>query len=688
MQPPIVVVSGRPSAVLGALRLQYGVTHPRAFERPQAFVGGVPNWAREQLPRPAPVRAQVENIGRQAAHNALAGAKAEADRQAARLEAEIRETIRRETGVAVPANIPTNREDAVRLGVRAAQSAFEQQTGIQFPANIPTSQKELEKLGSAQARALADKALRDYGVPPMVLDLPDFELNAEGVRDVAYAAAKSWGEDAIEAEFGFAVEFPDKFTAEAFVDSLGSLIPTDVEGFIDAGIAYGTQVAAGALTSLLAGAGVGSVIPGLGTVVGIAVALAVTALRGWLEPAEQAKCETRIPAQVPAPYALSPMEQMPYTVRRLAYIRDLIDRERGTKRGKERCRGGPIVEYAGYLSTLYTSLSHASEKTPQTLGLPQLAHLIPIYEQTPQMPYVVDFLRAMRARRSKLDGLMARAQLVDRMPYAQVMSLRWEIVTEMRTAGVQLAYAPGAQTEQWFRTLTTLFSQIDTREKAQADKRRAEQLAGRRRYEQATAAQLTEHEMQMLQLRCSDGDQAACERYRELQRGAAPPGPSAQERLERDVAAGCLRMSVQWAKDNPDKAKCLNHSEATWMIDLCKQVFLKTIAPAEGAAKLNEIVAAACAREAPAVAPTDWPCLPFVPMTAAMEADPAGRHCGAMLTKWSADNPDKAKCLSPDDRRQMFELCHRTFGTRTLSAAVAFQQIQAIVNRACARAHL
>ncbi len=611
MHAPIAV-SGRPGDVLAALRRQHSLAHLRPWEQRRAFVGAsVPAWAMDQLPRATPRRAQMQDVGERAAAAAINSIKAAGARKAARLEAEIRETIRRETGVTVPAHIPTNKAEAIKLGKRQLQSAFEQQTGVKFPANVPTSKKELERLGVQQAKSLGAKALREFGVPAMALDFPDFELSAEGVRDVAYAAAKSWGEDAIEAEFGFPVKFPDKFTAQAVVASLASIIPTDVAGFIDAGIAYGTQVAAGALTSLLVGAGGGSVVPGLGTVVGIAVALTVAGLRSLLEPKEQARCETRIPKDVPAPLALGAIEQMPLTVMRLVYIRSLIARERGTKRGKERCQGGPIVEYAGYLSTLYTRLSHASEKTPETLGLPQLGHLIPLYQRTPKYPYVVDFLRAMTARSAHLQAMVARAARVNTMPYAQVQSLRWELVTEMRTAGVQMAYAPGPMTEQWFRTLAQIFGQVDARDKAQAGRRRAEQLAGQRRYEAATAEQLTEHEKQILQLRCSDGDEKACQRYRDLTTGRARPGISAQARLERDVTRGCLAMAVKWANDNPDKAKCLNHSETTWMLDLCKQVFTKQIAAAEGAAKLTEIVRQACARGARVEPEPPWPCPPL-----------------------------------------------------------------------------
>lgn len=679
---------GGPGHVLDALRLEYGLTHMRPWERPSAFIGAAraPAWATDQLPQPIPTRARVVDAGRRAGQAQIARATAEGRRQAARLEAELREKFRQETGVPLPPNMPTNKEDAIKLGVRTAQSALERQTGYTFPAKIPTSQKELEKLGKAQAQALAAKALAEYGVPPIVLDLPDFELSAEGVRDVAYAAGKEWAEDAIAAEFGYPIELPDRFTAEALVDSLASIIPTDVAGFIDAGIAYGTQVAAGALTTLLAGTAIGSVIPGLGTVVGIAVALSVMAIRGWIEGPEQAKCETRIPKDVPAPFTMGPIEQMPYTVMRLVYINGLIDKERGTKRGKERCRGGPIVEYAGYLSTLYTSLSHASEDTPSKLGLPQLAHLIPLYERTPKHPYVVDFLRAMKARQAELQAKMARAARVDTIPIGQLGSVRWDLVTEMRTAGVQLAYAPGPQTEQWFRELAQAFARVDAREKAQQAKRKAEIAAGRRRYEAASAEQLTEHEKDLLQLRCSDGDEAACQRYRDLASGKATAGPAALARLERDVGRGCLAMAVKWANDNPDKAKCLNHSETTWMLELCKQVFLKTMAPAEGAAKLQEIVTQACARGPAAELEPAWPCLPLTSLTPTMAQDAAGRHCGAMLTKWAADNPTKAGCLTLADRQRMYDLCYQTFGPRTLTPALAFQQIQAVVAQACARA--
>lgn len=82
----------------------------------------------------------------------------------------------------------------------------------------------------------------------------------------------SAAENALRSELGINVRLPREISIDELGRMVGFAIPHDVETVVRTAMAAGGAAVSGSITGLLAGAGIGSVVPGLGTIVGVAVA--------------------------------------------------------------------------------------------------------------------------------------------------------------------------------------------------------------------------------------------------------------------------------------------------------------------------------------------------------------------------------------------------------------------------------
>lgn len=180
------------------------------------------------------------------------------------LEASPVDAIGRATG------LPTSRKGAIR--------EFERETGITLPPSPDELVRRGKKLALNEAKKLKDDLLKEAGLPDIPIP-PLKDLTPEGVKDAVYAGAKPYLENAAASATGVPIKFPDKLSVKELEKMVGGLFPDDAIEALNLALSVGTQLAASALTSLLAGTAIGSVIPGLGTVVGLAVGLAVAGIK-------------------------------------------------------------------------------------------------------------------------------------------------------------------------------------------------------------------------------------------------------------------------------------------------------------------------------------------------------------------------------------------------------------------------
>jgi hypothetical protein len=423
---------------------------------------------------------------------------------------------------------------------RAELQKLEQ--GIGMP--VPTSVAGAKKIAGREAQKVANEAFRKMGVPAIPLSFPK-ELSADAVKDVAYASGKTYIEGAVKAKFGVPISLPAKLTAKEIGRSVGAIVPTNVEGVVDLGLAIGTQAAASAVTSLLVGAGVGSVIPGLGTIIGIGAALGVAALKGvvkdLIKPRGR-KCNR--PWTCPEiPSKLSPIELLPWIAPHYVAVHRAIAEQDGFRKS-EPCVRGPTMECYWLLNQLGLRIFDLGvAKTPLVMGGFQLDRLIPLYEnalrqfqsvglprglRTGGQDSMLLILQRMKARKAELAALQVQANRELASGRRPTSALRFKLVTELKDAAVQVQFAPGPETLNWYRAVAVYVDAITKADAAAQQRMHVEQAARRKVGEERMKdpTQAAAHNIQALQFRCGDGHQPSCVELRRLQGTAAPPRPA------------------------------------------------------------------------------------------------------------------------------------------------------------------
>jgi len=415
-----------------------------------------------------------------------------------------------------------------------------------------------KQIGLDQAKQIAGETFKNMKLPGnLPLQFPT-TLTPKGVADAAYNTGKRYAEDQIQKATGLPIKLPTSVSVEAIGKSFASLIPKDIASLVDTALSVGAQAAASAITTALAGAGLGSMVPGLGTIVGLGVALGVGAIKNALKEKPEdrnkalRKCHVTLRdvggSDIPDK---SPMELMPWVAIRQRQIGDAIAADI-KKHGL--CGMGEVVDFGFFLQQLAYQLFLAVKDTPQVLGLPQLERLIPLYEKVPTGSYkpgyavqrgyalgyilqgtpasmnslgaktaaVPAILPAMRARRDALRVLVAKADNVKKLPANELSGLRWNLATELQHAAVQYQFEPTAENEQWLLKLATYFAALEQREASDRAAAAKAKLAGEKRqkerYAQDPAWKLADERANVF-FQCSDGicpTPALAKRYAEL----------------------------------------------------------------------------------------------------------------------------------------------------------------------------
>lgn len=490
-----------------------------------------------------------------------------------------------------------------------------------------------KQLGVQQAQQAAQAALKRMNIPTSLpVQLPS-SLTPEGVADAAYRTGKGYVENLVRQKTGIPIELPRKLSLGELERSVTGLLPKNAAEALELGLAIGTQYAASAVTSLLVGAGIGSVVPGLGTIVGIGVALGVQALRGALEEKPQPyarECKTQPPAAFCQFPPVAPIDLIPWIANAQANVDGLLANEQA----KSFCGRGPLVECSAVLGTVGREAVRFTRSTVPQLNLPQLQRLIPMYERAPTTRRIFDhrtrkivwapsetqrdmgeILQAMHRRHAQLVSIAQRAARVATLPMAQVAQLRWELVREIGNAAQQYQNQPTPENQQWLALVAHSIRAVEQRVEMKRVEMKRRQEEGQRLYRQRMQdpRQAAAHNRQILQFQCSEGNQAACRKLRALgsgapsssqaarPQGASRPAPRAPARggaspmLERR----CQQLAAQLFARYPQQARCFTPAERARVVQLCLDAYArKTITPQQALQQVTQMAAKACARRA------------------------------------------------------------------------------------------
>jgi hypothetical protein len=373
----------------------------------------------------------------------------------------------------------------------------------------------VQRLGEREAKKVLNQYATKYGkaalnkLTPPGVKLPggidvggavnmilSGKVTTEGAKELVYDSTKGTAEKWMQGVTGLPITLPKDFTLKSIAGSLTSLIPTDLQGVLDKGLLVASQAVSGVLTTALAGSAIGSVIPGLGTVVGIGVALGVEALKGALKtkpPPYAQKCPTKVTC--PKVPNLSPLELLPWIATEQVAVYQAVAKDRQ----KSYCGAGASVECTYRMSTLTERVAEilnpsgvkanvltagraadATKSAAYTLGLPQLRKLIPLYERAPksrpwydtkakivvQSPNVelMRVLSQLKARKMLLDAFVARKNSIPRMTSQEAETFRYDVWDKLQNAIYQAALAPGRDTQDWLKTVGEMWTMLVRRQ--------------------------------------------------------------------------------------------------------------------------------------------------------------------------------------------------------------------------------
>jgi hypothetical protein len=333
-----------------------------------------------------------------------------------------------------------------------------------------------------------------------------------------------------------------------------------------------------ALTTIGAATGLGSLIPGIGNLVGLAIAGLVELGKAFARMGRgpqqcefDPKCED-IGAMVAN---LSPVDAVPVLARAYAGTSMRLAKEAR----REDCvllpvgGGNPEGPY-GCLRFMEQAFDHMlgfAQKTVQDMGIPQLRRLLPLYEQMPKHGWYVDvrssddlkplpllgeklsrvrdwttkaavaaeargdarseydlsvsgMIRAMQLRLLFLTELERQARGLDQASPSQLARLRFLITTEVQKATTQYIQNQSVDLQRWLQQTGVWLRALLAREAAELARRQAEQAATVARSAVIEASPALRRSLAIDQLQFECGQQGptgpACVRLREVRAGA------------------------------------------------------------------------------------------------------------------------------------------------------------------------
>jgi hypothetical protein len=511
--------------------------------------------------------------------------------------------------------VPTSTGQAKRAGAQLLQQQLQQR-------GIPTSSRQVQRQLQRQAEKEIRKGLKRVAGPEAekiksdvlkAMKLPGnipvplpAEMSVEGVKNAALNAGADYMEKELQRQTGLPIPVPRSLSVKEIERSITGILPADAGEAIELGITIGIQYASSALASVLAGAAIGSAIPGLGTVIGIGMALGVEAIKSALkEPPTVKPCKAKFPIrrvegspgsfrvaetyrQCPPFPQTSAMGLLPWLARTVVPFRAELKR----MDGGALCHG-PVQQCASILMTVSANAYNMSKKTPQVLGYYQLGQLIPQYQAAMQLPRsraqddIKLLLPAMLKRQQQLAALIAKADQVERLSARDIASLRWNLVTEFRSAGAQFALDQGPDTRQWLATLGKYMQRLQAREGAVVQERQQRQVQQTARFEQRKGdpKEQVKHVLQQLQMACGQDNAAACREYKRIAAGgaltaaqlkqfggAARPAPRsapATPRIDPNLFKRCHKIVTDLVAKNPRASKCLTRSDIDKLTRIC-----------------------------------------------------------------------------------------------------------------------
>jgi hypothetical protein len=486
-----------------------------------------------------------------------------------------------------------------------------------------------QRVGGAQAQKIVGETLKNMKLPAgaaSAIVIPR-EASAEAVRDAAIEGGIRYAESAIQKKTGLPIRLPRKPNLKEIERSITGLLPGDAEEAIDLGVNIGIQAASGALASLIAGAAIGSTIPGLGTVIGIGMALGYQALKSALKekPAPgQRLCTGR---QLPCPQvpAMSPIDLLPWIQEQRVTLTQAIAGEKS----RRMCGHGPMITCNNALETLgmdiFNVLSGSTgrgstrgyaKSTVKVMGLYEVLQTIPRYERAapmrvtyidPKKPRInirgrsvlqrvqvkgntgekiETILNWLRFRKKELEQLVAQANNMEKLTPNQLSGIHWTLITELKNAGQQYALNPNNNTKQWLATLANYTRRWEKANAAIRERifKRAEEGKKRAAARAGDVGWQQRHKRQQLQFLCSDGNQKACADLRAMgpvsaaeraTRTARPaptrPAPArpAPARPDPQLYRRCYTLVTELVKKNPRAQKCLTRSDLDQLTKIC-----------------------------------------------------------------------------------------------------------------------
>lgn len=376
---------------------------------------------------------------------------------------------------------------------QALQQALQRLEG-EIGVPLPTSPAGARKLAQQEAERLVREKLAEMGVPSIPFEIPGDVLTVEGAAALAYDSGKVYLEASIRQYTGLPIDLPERLTVADLERTVGVLLPADAAEALELAIMVGTQYAASALAAAIAGATIGSAIPGLGTVIGVGMALGINAMREALKevPPHSRSCTRKANVALPQ---LAPMELVPW----LAQRRELVSGMLADEQAFQMCGVGEIVTFNAFLSTLLRQLEADVYATARyALGPYQVRKLLPLYDQAPNGKWyfnkrtrakewidegaggiVAQTAAKMRARFMETGALAARGARIAQLTDAEVASLRWDLVTELQIAAPQVVLSQGSpEALQWYAELSGYLAAIQAREAANMAALRQAALSG------------------------------------------------------------------------------------------------------------------------------------------------------------------------------------------------------------------
>jgi hypothetical protein len=383
-----------------------------------------------------------------------------------------------------------------------------------------------ERMSASAAKAYGQEFMRGMKIPSMP-DIPfalPTELTVDGVEKAAYNTAKAYTENLIKQKIGVPIELPRKLSVKEISRTVDSIVPNNAREALDLTLSIGAQAAAGAaasaLTGVLAATAIGSVVPGLGTLVGLGVGLATVALKGAITAAftetacehNKAMCKCKTPPgwRRPDPGKRSPVELLPW-------LADELHKLYKIQLEPKLCGIGEVPETMNWFGTLTTLVTPYVNSSLPVMGLPALERILPAYERAATLartgpgyshqgdpggvikygvpasrdglgfvkPAVPAPLAVIKSRIAFLKKLASDADNIGKG--GDLSGLRWNLATELHAATRQYGMNPSADNEAWFVKLGTAFAALEDEE----ERRRVAMIKDQKKSEALAKARLS-----------------------------------------------------------------------------------------------------------------------------------------------------------------------------------------------------